>query len=180
MKKEIKEKLLLRKFSSLDYIEEFISHYKGFVIAGINAVAAYRALPIEPVYQNNYNEISSDIELWEKKVLPNFRRMNESADYALKMSKQGNFDYVDSLAGDLRGLSKDMDGINETFMDYIDSNIKYQYFSNLDQAKIEGDNILWTLSNYWDPGEILDMKITGPIDENDLIRYLKPGETLDA
>ena len=60
------------------------------------------------------------------------------------MSKQGNFDYVDSLAGDLRGLSKDMDGINETFMDYIDSNIKYQYFSNLDQAKIEGDNILWT------------------------------------
>ena len=74
--------------------------------------------------------------------MPNFLRMRDPALYSEQMAKQGDYDYVDSLASDLRGLSKDMDGIYESIMDYVDLDIKQRYFENLRKAHIEGNNIL--------------------------------------
>ena len=47
------------------------------------------------------------------------------------------------------------------------------------KTKKIGSNIDYTISGYWDDNEILDEEITGPMDEQELLNYLKPDESLD-
>jgi hypothetical protein len=44
------------------------------------------------------------------------------------------------------------------------------------QAEKMGDNIYKTLSNFWRPDSIFKENITGPIDEQLLLKYLQLGE----
>jgi hypothetical protein len=49
----------------------------------------------------------------------------------------------------------------------------------LGKAEQCASNIYRTIGDRWKPGSILKEFVTGPIDEQDLLKYLKPGESLE-
>jgi hypothetical protein len=176
MTPDLKEQLLLRLFSSVEYTEQFADHFVQFIDTGLLALEQYDNLTVKPLNAKNHNEIKKDADLWHLKVRPNFIRMKQNMLDAVTAAKTGNFRIVRSAAGNFKGLSKDMDGIRETFMEFIEPDIKTRYFTLWKLAHTEGRNIYYTLSDFWDAGEILNSEITGPIDEQRLLKYLKPGE----
>ena len=116
--------------------------------------------------------------MWDQKVKPNFLSMRKSSEEALNFAKQNNIGYTRGLSGDFRGLNKSMDGIRESFMDVLDPKIKEEYLPRWKSTDIEAHNIEKTINNWWKPASILDEEITGPIDEKELLNYLKPGESI--
>lgn len=163
-------------FSSIEYVERFVEHFATAMDAAENGVATYKMKPpTDPYLIADYQP---EIKQWETKVLPNFRSMKTNAVEALSNYKKGITSTMRSCTGSFRGLSKDMDGIGEKWWQVVDQKIKDEYFSNLGIARKLGANIYYTLARYWDSGEIFDEEITGPIDEQDLLKYLKPGETV--
>lgn len=176
MNMEIKEKLILRMFSSVEYIEKFVIHYVDAMDAAEEGMAYYKNNP--PVDLKTRIDLKGTISMWENRVLPNFRRMRKNAIESLTNAKKGRFSTIRSCAGNLQGFSKDMDGITDKWWPYVDQNIENKYFSNLESARTMGANIYWTLSNFWDNGELLNERITGPIEEQALLNYLEPGETV--
>ena len=176
MKPELKEKLLLRLFSSLEYTEQFVGHFIQFIDTGLLALEQFDNLSVKPLNVENYAEIKKDADLWHKKVKPNFLGMRKGMHEALAYAKQGDFSHIRCDAGNFKSLNKDMDGIREAFMDHIEPEVKTRYFALWKVAHTEGCNIYYTLSDFWDPGEIINTEITGPIDEQQLLKYLQPGE----
>lgn len=176
MKPEFKETLLLRMFSSIEYMEEYSQHFIAFIDTGLFALTQYEALAVKPVNHPNYYMVETDVRLWNLKVKPNFIGMRENIIEAVDNARQGKFPTIRSAAGNFRGLSRDMDGIREAFMDFIDPAIKQRYFDEWKITSTMGTNIYLTLSNYWRPTELLDTDITGKIAEDDLLKYLQHGE----
>jgi hypothetical protein len=174
MKPDLKEKLLLRMFSSAEYVERFIEHFVAAMDAAENGVVDYKIKP--PKDPNLAVEYQLEIKQWETKVLPNFQRMKINAMEALSNYKKGQTSTMRSCTGNFRGLSKDMDGIGEEWWQVVDPTIRQNYFENLKIAGVMGDNILFTIIKGWKPGELLKESITGPINEQDLLKYLKHGE----
>lgn len=176
MKPDLKEKLLLRMFSSLEYTEQFVENFTHFIDTGLEALEHYDALPVKPITAVNYNKIKKDADLWHLKVKPNFLGMKQGMLEALAKARRGDFSYVRSDAGNFRGLNRDMDGIREAFMDFIEPEIKQRYFELWKKSDYMATNIYLTLSDFWDPGQPLKEGITGLIDEQRLLKYLRPGE----
>jgi hypothetical protein len=102
--------------------------------------------------------------------------MKENIIESIQNARLGKFSTIRSAAGSFRGLSKDMDGIRESFMDFIDPAIKEKYFSEWKITRTMGNNIYLTLSQYWRDQEIHDQEITGPIDEQALLKYVLPND----
>ena len=174
MTPELKEKLLLRLFSSIEYMEEFTAHY----VAGLQTAEDAFAI-FEKKYSMNANlanRYAMEFRQWKERVIPNFSRMKKNALLSLDKAKVGDFDYMDGATGNLRGLSKDMDGIGDNWWLEVDDLIRRKYADNMNKAKLMGNNIYYTLSDFWNPGELLTENITGPIDEKVLLKYLQPGE----
>lgn len=174
MTPELKEKLLLRLFSSIEYMEEFTIHYE----AGLQA-AADGFVEFEKKYNVDVNlmkRYAMEFRQWKERVIPNFRSMKKNARLAFNNAKEGQFSTIRSATGNLRGLSKDMDGIGWNWWDEIDKKYREPYSENMSKAEQMGDNIYKTLSNFWRPGSIFKENITGPIDELLLLKYLLPGE----
>lgn len=176
MRPDLKENLLLRLFASLEYAEQFAEDFTQFIDTGLSALDKYNALSVKPTTATNYTEIKKDADLWLLKVKPNFIRMKQNMQDALAAARQGNFRVIRSAAGSFRALSKDMDGIRESFMDYIEPETKQRYFELWKKADFGATNIYLTHSGFWDPGQPLKEKITGPIDEQQLLKYLQPDE----
>jgi hypothetical protein len=176
MTPELKEKLLLRMFGSLEYMEKFINHYVAAMNAADEGMINYKAHP--PTDLKLRIELKPTIWQWEVKVLPNFRGMKNGAIEAIENARQGKFSTIRSCAGDLRGFGKSMDGITDEWWAYVDKSIREKYFTNLKAAMTTGDNIYWTLRGSWKEGELFNERITGPIDEQELLKYLQPGETV--
>ena len=171
----LKEKLLLRKFSSLEYMGELaVYHHKA--IEGLKkCLDAFDRSPPQHVDWENW-PIWNSPEVWKIKVLPNFQGTQQSIEEGIENAKRGNFSTIRSATGSLQGLSKDMEGIGWDWLKYIDYDLVLQFSPNLGKAEQLASNIWLTVGDYWRPGEILDEKITGPIDEQELLRYLQSGE----
>jgi hypothetical protein len=176
MTPEMREKLLLRMFSSIEYMENYAQHFIEFIDTGLLALDVYEKSPSKPTADPDYSNVVSDVRLWKLKVKPNFIGMKENMEEALVNARAGKFSTIRSAAGNFRGLSKDMDGIRESFMDFIDPAIKEKYFEEWKTVSLMGDNIYYTLSDYWDPQDFLNEEITGVIDEKELLRYLSADE----
>jgi len=73
-------------------------------------------------------------------------------------------------------LSRDMDVLGEKWWDYVPLDIARKFGVNLSKAQQMASNIAWTLGEAWNDDEILRERITGPIDEQELLKYIKPGE----
>ena len=157
-------------------MEEYTQHFIEFIDTGLLALSTYQNLNSKPINAPNYSDIQSDTQQWVKKVKPNFILMKENILESIQNARSGKFSTIASAAGNFRGLSKDMDGIRETFMDFIDPEIKKRYFSEWKITGTMGNNIRNTVNQHWLPGSILDEEITGPIDEQQLLKFLQPGE----
>lgn len=176
MKSDLKQKLLLRMFSSIEYMEEYVRHFINFIDTGLLALETYEQLPTKPVGHVDYSLVETDVRLWHKKVKPNFLLMKKNIQEAIVEARQGDYSGIDAAAGNFRGLSKDMDGIRESFMDFIDPAIKQNYFAEWKIVGTMGDNLAKTIGTRWREGSILNEKITGVIDEKELLGYLSPDE----
>jgi hypothetical protein len=175
MDAKMKEILLKRKFSSIEYMQEMVEAH-GRAVEGLKE-ALSQFLDRYPD-EDKRPPKSATVDTWGLKVLPNFKGMQEAMESSLEESKKGDNWGIRSCVGDLRGLSKDMDGVLWDWWDYVDEEIWEKFSPNLTIAKQHGENLYWTLDDDWRPGSILKESITGPIDEQDLLKYLKPGETV--
>ncbi len=174
MTPELKEQLLLRLFSSIEYMEEFTEHYVAGLQAAEDAFAVFeQKYNMDAALANRY---AMEFRQWQERVIPNFRGMKQDAIFALGNAKQGQTSTIRSTTGNLRGLSKDMDGIGWDWWDEVESTYWKSHADNMNKAEKMGGNIYLTLSDFWDPGETLIEEITGPIDEQVLLKYLQPGE----
>jgi len=174
MKPEIKEKLLIRLFSSLEYIEIFCGHFDKWMEASIIGFNAFKRELIKKRTLASKHRLA--IKQWRKKVIPNFNGMRKGMAESLDKAKNGDLNYIRSDTANLNGLSKDMDGIGWDWWNEIDSKYWDVYVEHSNVAEQMASNIYYTLSGFWHPGEILDEEITGKINEKDLLKYLKPGE----
>lgn len=173
---ELKENLLIRLFSSIGYMETFTQHYVAALLAADDAFSIFeKKFHANPDLSNRY---AMEFRQWKERVIPNFRGMKENAIEALQNAKKGQLSTIRSATGNLRGLSKDMDGIGWDWWNEIDKSYRPPYSQNISKAQIMGDNIYKTLSQFWKPGSILKESITGPIDEQLLMVFLLPGEKI--
>lgn len=176
MDNRIKKELLSRKFSSVEYMEEF-RDYLAKAIDGLKeSIQWFNDNPPSDVHWQSWH-VSDKPEEWERRALPNFERMLRSADDGIEAAKKGNNSIIRSLTGSMQGLSKDMDVLGEKWWDYVDNEVARKFGINLTEAQNRASLIWWTVGDYWDGNEILDEEITGNIDDQDLLRYLKPGES---
>ena len=77
----------------------------------------------------------------------------------------------------MQGLSKDMDVLGNKWWFCIDEDLARKQGTDQTKAEQIASNIWRTVGEYWKTSEsILKESITGPIDEQDLLRYLQPGE----
>ncbi|WP_369600732.1 hypothetical protein AAIA72_12950 [Hahella sp. SMD15-11] len=177
MSPEMKATLLKRKFSSIEYMEEMERLWN-------QSVAALEKC-IDWFYTHNRDtDLSSwqyaDTPMaWEDRVLPNFHRLSESIRRGIENARKGNTDTIQSVTGSMMGLSKDMDVMGDLWFDYIPKDLAYSCGKPEYEAKQMARNIYYTVGEYWRPGSILKETVTGPIDEQDLLRYLRPGESPD-
>jgi len=104
--------------------------------------------------------------------------MRDGAIDALQDAQNGDCEAIEDSAADLRGFGKSMDGITDAWWPYVDKSIREKYFTNLKAARTTGGNIYWTLRGSWKEGELLNERITGLIDEQKLLKYLQPGESV--
>ncbi len=124
--------------------------------------------------------ISDRPDGWEKKALPNFEMNQHAFIEGIEKAKIGDLTYIEDATGSMQGLSKDMDVLGDEWLAYVPSEVIQQYGENMYKARKRASNIWWTVGEYWDNDEeILDEEITGPVDEQELLRYLKPGESPD-
>ena len=176
MNEQLKITLLKRKFQSIPYFEEFISNYKKFNQTGINAFDAYQQYRQEhPEFQPS-NTLLMEEDFWEYRAIPNFYGNLGAADEALENARKGKVSTIRSLAGDFRGISRGFDGIEENFMDVATPEMRKEYRRLYHLTSRKATIIEATINGWWNEGEILDEEITGPIDEQELLNYLEPGE----
>ncbi|WP_369600751.1 hypothetical protein AAIA72_13050 [Hahella sp. SMD15-11] len=177
MSPEMKATLLKRKFSSIEYMEEMERLWN-------QSVAALEKC-IDWFYTHNKDlDLSSwqyaDTPMaWEDRVLPNFRMISEGIREGIEEYQKGDPGYIRSIANNIMALSKDMDVMGDLWFDYIPKDLAYTVGIPKSQARQMAKNIYYTVGEYWRPGEITDEEVTGPIDEQDLLRYLRPGESPD-
>mgnify|MGYP000445225002 CR=1 FL=1 len=176
MNAQLKKKLLLRKFASIEYMEEFRDYHRGALEAmeeGINYF--YRHPPDEDWHQWHRSEWP---ETWEERAVANFRGMQRSITEGIQNAQRSKWSTIRSAAGAFTGISKDMDGMGEKWWSYIPGEYQERFDENLAAAIKRASNIWETVGEYWDENDddLLKETITGPVDEQDLLRYLNPGE----
>jgi hypothetical protein len=176
MNKNSKKTLLERKFTSIDYIKLYVDSYQEIVEtleAGMNE--------FELQLQKNPTLNMDNFKSWQLRGDPNIKRGAQNALEHFEKAKKGHLTEIASSAGNLRGLSRDVDNIGG-FGDWwheIDNKYWDKFYTTYMETETIGSNIDYTISGYWDDDEILDEEITGPIDEQELLNYLKPDESLD-
>ncbi|SFC77721.1 hypothetical protein [Pseudoalteromonas denitrificans] len=175
MNNKAKKILLARKFTSIEYMSEYVQYFNEMVDALIVGMSEFKHL-----YQQNPTLDPDNFEDWENRGLPNLQRGAKNAKECLERAKNGSLTGISSSAGNLRGLSKDVDNIGGfgQWWQHIDKKFADAFDSALNKAQITGNNIDYTISGYWDNDEILDEEITGTIDEDELLNYLKTSEKI--
>lgn len=176
MDKELKKKLLTRKFSRIEYMEEFRAYLSKAISGFKESLKWFNDHPPNDIDWQSWH-ISDKPEEWERRALPNFEQMLRSANEGVEEARKGNSSIIRSLTGSMQSLSKDMDVLGEKWWDYVDLEVARKFGVNLAEAEQRASNIWRTVGEYWKtPESILKEAITGPINEQDLLRYLEPGE----
>lgn len=177
MDKALKRKLLTRKFSSIEYFEEF-AEYHRLAVAGLEESIQY-------FYDNPPEEdwlswhISARPDGWEQRAVPNFEATQAAIEEGIQCAKAGNLEDIESTCGSMQGLSKDMDVLSWKWREYLPREVKMKFGVNLGKAEKMASNIWRTVGEYWRTEDsILTEEITGPIDEEELLKYLQPGENI--
>ena len=179
MSPELKKKLLERMFSSPEYIERFVDYFEKAVNGLHESLEWFENNPPTDVDWESWH-IADKPEGWRIKAVPNFNRMLRSAKQGLENARNGDYQIIEGLTGSMMSLSRDMDVLGDRWWEYVPREIAYKWGKNITKAEQMASNIWHTVGDYYDEGEILDEEITGPIDEQELLKYLKPSETPDT
>jgi len=176
MNNKAKKELLSRKFTSIEYMTEYVEFFNQMVDSLLVGMGAFQQLQ-----QQNPNIDAHNFSAWESHGLPILEGDLAYAMDALKKARNGDFMYISGSAGNLRGISKDVDNIGGfgEWWQRIDNKYEDDFRRKLSRTKKIGSNIHWTICGDWNDDEILRETITGPIDDADLLNYLKPNEKLD-
>jgi len=176
MNKTAKKQLLMRKFASIDYMTEYAEFFSEMVDLLLLGMGAFQQLQ-----KQNPNVDAHNFSAWVSRGLPNLESDRAYAIDALKKAKAGDLSYLSSSAASLRGISKDVDSIGGfgEWWQRLDKKYEDDFLFKLKQTKKTGCNIDYTICGDWLDDEILNEEITGPIDEKELLNYLKPSESLD-
>lgn len=176
MKSEAKKILLDRKFRSIEYMRLYVELYRQLVEAMERGMNAFFALQ-----KQNPSVDEDNIQAWVVRGLPNLKGNVAYAEDALRRAENGDDSYLVSSAGDLKGLSRDVDhigGFGEWWKE-LDPQYETDFYKAFNQSHFAACNIYRTGLGHWRPDSILKETITGPIDKNELLNYLKPGERLE-
>jgi hypothetical protein len=174
MNKEIKRELLRRKFSSIEYMEELVRFFTLSLEGLKESIDWFYNHPPDVDWQS-WN-IADRPDGWEKTAVPNFESYLESIRQGIENYKNGDPNRIRGTSHCIKSITRDLDNLGEKWWDYVNLETGRRFGVNLGKAKKIAANICWTLAEYWEDDEILDEEVTGPIDEKDLLRYLKPGE----
>lgn len=174
MAPEMKKKLLTRKFSSIEYMQE-LEHYMEQAIQGLIDALDYFDQHCQHIDMSTWQPAEKP-EAWRDRALPNFKGILFSIREGIDNAKIGKTSTIRAATGSMQGLSKDMDVLGERWWRCIPQPVAYAHGVPLGRAEQIASNIWHTVGEYFEDGEIADEEITGPIDEQDLLRYLQPGE----
>ena len=177
MDDELKKKLLQRKFSSVEYMQELRDHFAARLDAMKEAIASFRTHPPEDVDWRGWH-VSDRPEGWEDRAVPNFERLLWSIEQGIEDYQASDPNRIKGTTNSIMGLSKQMDVLGYKWWEYVDKAIVERHGNHANVANKHASNIYYTLTDYWGENDedILKENITGPIDEDDLRRYLKEGE----
>lgn len=175
MNNRAKKTLLERKFTSYLYAELYVGYFKEMVNAMESGMQEFSIF-----YQKKPTVDAHNIKDWQSRGLPILQGDYHYAVNALKKAQKGDLNEISGSAGNLRGLSKDVDNIGGfgEWWQHIDEQFKKDFYKYFKLASRTGCNIYYTVDYSWDGDEILDEEITGSIDEVELLNYLKSNEKL--
>ena len=116
---------------------------------------------------------------WRSRALPNMMGYLKGKDEDIEKYDQGELGYMRGTAHNIMMLECNLDNVGDKWWEYVPEEIVFKYGKNMTQAEKMASNIWRTVGDYWKtPESILKENITGPIDEQELLKYLKPGETV--
>ncbi len=177
MDKELKRILLLRKFSSAEYMIEMSEWHRGAIDCLEDSLEAFFERSTEHGDWRQW-PASDRPETWRDRVLKNLLKTQESIEIGIKNYSDGQDSTIRSVSGSVHGVFRNLDNFSWGWWKRIPSRYEAEFRSRLANASDQATNIMDTLSEYWRDDEILNERITGPIDEEDLKRYLRPGESI--
>ncbi|WP_157209747.1 hypothetical protein [Marinimicrobium agarilyticum] len=177
MENSLKKILLNRKFSSVEYMQE-LSQWHQLAIDSLSA--ALNEFYLHSSRQQDWHKWpkSDWPETWEQRVLENLKGTQSNLEKGIENYKNGKVSTIRSVSGSVHNIFRNLDNFGWGWWSHLPSSYRQDFNDKLVKASKIATNIMDTLSDYWKDDEILNERITGPIDEKDLRRYLKPGETL--
>ncbi|WP_157209752.1 hypothetical protein [Marinimicrobium agarilyticum] len=179
MDSNLKKALVRRMFSSTEYIEEMKLWVDKAGEQLSEAVRHFYRFPPQKEDWHNWHR-SDWPETWEEKVLQTISSYSEGIKNAIQEHKKsGESALVDGWASTIYNIFRNMDVVGWKWWEYIPKNFREDFEVSLVKASKIGANITRELSGHWrHPDSVLDEEITGPVDEVELKRYLKPGESM--
>lgn len=172
----LRKTLLKRKFSSTEYMKEMSEWHKYAIENLESALDAFFERSSE--HGDWHQWPASDWpETWRDRVLRNLRGTQKGIDEAIQKAVEGDNGYMEGVANEVHSIFRNLDNFSWGWWKRIPGRYESEFRLKLVNASDWSTNIMYTLSDYWENDEILDERITGPVDSEDLKRYLKPGES---
>lgn len=176
MDKRVERRLLERKFSSIEYMEEMHEWHQKAIDSLLEALRHFYQHPLQHEDWHNWHQ-SDWPETWEQRVLTNLRGTQESIKQGIENYRNGQVSTIRSASGSLHNIFRNLDNVGSGWWKHIPSVYEQDFNEKLVKASKIASNIMRELAKAWKTeNSILNERITGPIDEKDLLRYLKPGE----
>ncbi|MFO7786314.1 MAG: hypothetical protein R6W87_00880 [Halospina sp.] len=175
MEPQLKRTLLLRKFSSIEYMEECQSYFRKALDVLDEALAYFEQHYSQDDWKNWHP--SEWPTTWRDRAQNNLENLYASLKQGIQQYQSGDPDRLRGTCNGLTALSKDMDGMGEKWWSYVPSEYEERFIRNRREAVQRASNIRRTIGGYWKtPDSVLKETVTGPVDEQDLLRFLDPGE----
>lgn len=175
MNNDLKKMLIQRKFSGVEYMLEMGRWHQYAIDTLTEALSEFY---LRYPNQKDWRKwpISDWPQTWEQRVLENLKGTQSNLEKGIENYKNGKISTIRSVSGSVHNIFRNLDSFGWGWWSHLPSSYKQDFNDKLVKASKMATNIMDTLSNYWKDDEILNERITGPVDEQDLRRYLKPGE----
>ncbi len=117
-------------------------------------------------------------ETWRDRVLKNLVGTQKGIDEAIRKAEEGDNGYMEGVANEVHNIFRNLDNFSWGWWDRIPSFYRDEFRRSLAESRDRASNIMRELMGAWrSEDSILNQKITGKIDEEELKRYLRPGES---
>ncbi|WP_157209751.1 hypothetical protein [Marinimicrobium agarilyticum] len=162
----------------MDYMQEMCHCHQGAIDSLIVALNEFYLL--SPRQRDWRQWPKSDWpETWGQRVLENLKGTQSSLEKGIESYKNGKISTIRSASGSVHNIFRNLDNFGWRWWDYLSSSYKQDFNDKLVVASKMASNVVRELAQAWKSEDsILKESITGKIDEEDLTRYLMPGESV--